>query len=152
MISISITRVLDTVYAISAARLEYSQRADSLFNRSNNAALRRLAVHTAAHAALDLLPVLKDTNASTADASNDEMLTFEFKAVPANEGVICAALEALITDGVLEEVAKTIDATLAAEFTIRFSQSLDKIRDLCTSTTAAHIAVIRPYRVADKSA
>lgn len=100
MIGISITTVLDGIYAGCALRRAKGGDVPELLTRRHDAMLRRTARDVMARIFISLVPYV--TNSNVADLSgDDDIITIEFDPEPACEGVLKVELESLLTAGIL---------------------------------------------------
>ncbi len=100
MIGISISSVLDGIYAGSALRRSKGGDVPELLTRRHDAILRRTARDVMARIFISLVPYVADSNVADLGA-DDDIITIEFASEPAHAGVLKAELEALLTAGIL---------------------------------------------------
>lgn len=143
MISISISRIVESVLAVSALRATtHSSRKTAVLNSENNAALRRAACDVAARSLLHMLPAIKSTNIRNIDPEEDDIITVELRTDGIENGCIQRAFEAAVSAGVLASAYAAADDDAADTELRRFETLLARIDSMLPHSYPQRI---RPY-------
>lgn len=143
MISISLTRIVEGVMARSALHMATGARgAKNILSRDNIPALRRAALDVAAHALLELAPVLTETNIKGVDAANDDIITAALDVPAALECALQPLLESMVTAGVLGAAYDAAGAD-GAPFSAESAEALGRLCSLVALGRPASVGRLR---------
>lgn len=108
-IGISITRILDGIYAASALRNATDERR-AILSRDNSAALRRVAADAAAFCALHFAAYIASTNLTGFNPADDDIITIDFVYDITAPGLVRSVLEAAVSAAILQTAGLSVEA------------------------------------------
>ncbi len=114
MVSVSISKIVEGVLALSALRCTTNRGSrPEMLNRDNEPALRRTTRDILARLVLRLLPIVVNTDLAETDTEEKDIVTIEFDIPATAEKAVCAALEAAVTNGLLATAYPSSDMGIA---------------------------------------
>ena len=117
MLSLSLKRVIDCAYAISALRCHtHGTIRPAVLCRDNEAALRRAALVAVSGCLLRLVHVLKRTNIAGFDTDADDVVEIVFRDGVAEPPEIRPALESAAAAGILSIAYGEADGDAASHY------------------------------------
>lgn len=128
MIAISLDKILENVYAYSSLHriLRETQR-PALLTERNAAAIKRIIILSAGQALLRIAPAVQSSTIDGTDPATDDIVGFELRLEPEQEGPARAALESAVTFITLATLYATADTEYAATQSTRAGDALESI-------------------------
>lgn len=131
MLSLSLKRVIDCAYAISALRCHtHGTIRPAVLCRDNEAALRRAALVAVSGCLLRVVHVLKRTNIAGFDTDADDVVEIVFRDGVAEPPELRPALESAAAAGILSIAYGEADGDAASHYQRAFDEAVDAIAHL----------------------
>lgn len=135
MISLSISRILESVYAHSAAEIvSTGVERPEILGRSHEEMLKVITRDTIAALAYAMMPIVTDSN--IAEKPIPEVITLEIK-VPdtVSEGLLRAAIETAVASGVLARAWSGSESPMHRRYSKAFEMSLEALSNISGHST-----------------